>query len=64
MVALVAVDPVMDAGRPCLVCFIMHMAGAARLRIVLEIIVDLVGGKERPEYKDDQDRDDNDSGSA
>ena len=64
MVALMAVKSVMYAGRPCQVCGIMNMTGRACFGIVLEIVVDLVGGKEGPEYKEDQDRDDNDSGSV
>ena len=64
MVALMAVYAMMYTGRPCLVCGIMNMTGTACIGIVLEIIVDLVGGKEGPEYKDDHDCDDNDSGSA
>jgi len=64
MVALMAVYSMMDAGRPCLVCAVMHMADPACIGIVLEIIVDLVGGEERPEYKQDQDRENNDLGPS
>ena len=64
MVALMAVYSMMYTGRPCLVCGIMNMTGTACIGIVLKIIVDLVGGKEGPEYKDDHDCDDNDSGPA
>ena len=43
-----AVKSVMYAGRPCQVCGIMNMTGRACFGIVLEIVVDLVGGKEGP----------------
>ena len=49
MVALMAVYSMMYAGRPCLICVIMNMTGRACLGIVLEIIIDLIGGKDGPE---------------
>ena len=47
MVALFAVYSMMYARRPCLVRAVMNMADPACIGIVLEIVVDLVGGKER-----------------
>jgi len=48
VVALMAVYFMMYAGHPCLVCGVMNMTGRACIGIVLEIIVDLVCGKEGP----------------
>ena len=46
VVALMAVYFMMYAGHPCLVCGIVNMTGRACIGIVLEIIIDLVGGKD------------------
>jgi hypothetical protein len=64
MVALMAVHSMMHAFRPCHVRFIMHMAGAACLGIVLEIIVDQVGGNKGPDREQDQNCEDDDPGPA
>ena len=64
MVALMAVYSMMYAGRPCHVRVIMHMTGAACFGIVLEIIVDHVGGKEWTPLKTGSRRDDDDPGPA
>ena len=49
VVALVAVNAVMNAGAPGLVCSIMNMADRACIGIVLEIVVDLVSSIKRPQ---------------
>ncbi len=48
VMALMTVYFMVYAGYPCLVRGIMNMTCRACIRIVLEIIINLVGGKEGP----------------